>query len=201
MGNMHSSILYEEEIEAIKSTTVFEYAEIEHLFDRFLYFDKMNLGYLTYNELNNIPEFEINPFSKLIINFLEKKMDYEHISFLCFLSFLEIFHVKTDKSVRINFLFDIFDLHRDGRLCKVVLTRIYQFMGTGLCDNNEIEYVLQLYDKDRKGYLDKGDFINFYNSDPNIEKNLIIDFSKNLKQSEKIGFLDVIMPSRSKKKE
>ncbi|EOB12049.1 calcineurin beta subunit, partial [Nosema bombycis CQ1] len=125
MGNMHSSILYEEEIEAIKSTTVFEYAEIEHLFDRFLYFDKMNLGYLTYNELNNIPEFEINPFSKLIINFLEKKMDYEHISFLCFLSFLEIFHVKTDKSVRINFLFDIFDLHRDGRLCKVVLTRIY----------------------------------------------------------------------------
>ncbi|EOB11942.1 calcineurin beta subunit [Nosema bombycis CQ1] len=128
-------------------------------------------------------------------------MDYEHISFLCFLSFLEIFHVKTDKSVRINFLFDIFDLHRDGRLCKVVLTRIYQFMGTGLCDNNEIEYVLQLYDKDRKGYLDKGDFINFYNSDPNIEKNLIIDFSKNLKQSEKIGFLDVIMPSRSKKKE
>ena len=85
MGNIHSTFLCDEEIEEIKSTTCFDYAEIEHLFERFCFLDKMNVGFLTYNELNNVPEFEMNPFNKLIINFLEKKMDYQHISFLCFL--------------------------------------------------------------------------------------------------------------------
>ncbi|KAF9763313.1 Calcineurin subunit B type 2 [Nosema granulosis] len=199
MGNINSAILCEEEIEAIKSTTVFEYAEIEHLFERFLYLDKMNYGYLTYNELNNIPEFEINPFNKLIINALEKKMDYENISFPCFLSFLEIFHRKTDKIIRIQFLFDIFDLNRDGRLCKSVLNRICMLMGKS--GHGEAEYVLEIFDRNNKGFLDMNDFIFFYDSDPNIEKNMVIDYSKNIKQPQKVGFLDIIVPSWSKKSE
>lgn len=199
MGSINSTILCEEEIEAIKSTTVFEYAEIEHLFERFIYLDKMNLGYITYNELNNIPEFEINPFNKLIINVLEKRMDYENISFPCFLSFLEIFHPKTDKSVRIQFLFDIFDLNRDGRLCKSVLYRLSLLMGRN--DVSQVEYVLEVFDKGGKGYLDMDDFIAFYDSDSNIERNMVIEYSKNIKQAQKVGFMDIIVPSWSKKEE
>ena len=80
MGNVNSTILCEEELEELKNTSVFNFVEIEHLYERFCYLDRLNVGYLTYKELNSIPEFEMNPFNKLICSVIERRFDYQNIT-------------------------------------------------------------------------------------------------------------------------
>ncbi|WUR02486.1 putative calcineurin B subunit [Vairimorpha necatrix] len=193
MGNVNSSILCEEEIEELKNSSVFTEHEIEYLYDRFCYLDKFSVGYLTYKDLNTIPEFEMNPFNKLICNAIERIFDYQNITFLHFLDLVGLFNKKTSVEKRIRFLFDIFNLNRDGRLCKSVLKDIFEIMGCR--DEAEIGLVLRTYDTKKKGYLDYKDFTNFYFSDPNIEKNMLIDFTKNIKQPTKVRFKDIIFPN------
>lgn len=197
MGLLSSTMLCEEEIEELKNTTVFDYREIEHLYERFQFLDKEPHGYLTYNELNNIPEFHSNPFGHLIMKNIERRTDYEKMTFPHFLEFLGTFSEKTNKKHRIKYLFDVFDLNEDGRLCRGVLLRIYRMMGQQ-GGEKETENILGIYDEGGKGYLDISDFTNFYNSDPSIDLNMIIDFSKNLKQRKQTGFIQVLWPSTHK---
>ncbi|CAD26322.1 CALCINEURIN BETA SUBUNIT [Encephalitozoon cuniculi GB-M1] len=197
MGSLSSTMLCEEEIEELKNTTVFDEREIEHLYERFQFLDRESRGYLTYNELNNIPEFQSNPFSHLIMKSIEKMTDYEKMTFPHFLEFLGIFSERNSKRNRIRYLFDIFDLNGDGRLCRNVLIRINKMMGQdGRVE--EAENLLNIYDEGGKGYLDISDFTRFYESDPLIDKNMIIDFSKNLKERRQVGFMQVLWPSTYK---
>ncbi|EQB60909.1 ca2+-binding protein (ef-hand superfamily) [Vairimorpha apis BRL 01] len=198
MGNVNSTFLSEEELKDFKKSTIFSYAEIENLYERFCYLDKLHQGYLTYNELNNIPEFEMNPFSKLICIAIEKRLDYINITFAHFLDFLSIFHEKTPKECRIKFLFSVLDLNKDERLCRSVLKRINNIMGNN--NNKEVEDILSTYDFDRKGYLDYNDFVFFYNEDDSIESKMIIDFTKTIKHSVKLKLSDIVLPYFLKRK-
>ncbi|AFN83431.1 Ca2+-binding protein [Encephalitozoon romaleae SJ-2008] len=197
MGSLSSTMLCEEEIEELKNITVFDEREIEHLYERFQFLDRESRGYLTYNELNNIPEFQSNPFSHLIMKSIEKMTDYEKMTFPHFLEFLGIFSEKASKKKRVRYLFDIFDLNGDGRLCRNVLIRVNKMMGQD-GKMEEVENLLNIYDEGGKGYLDISDFTKFYESDPLIDKNMIIDFSKNLKQRRQVGFMQVLWPSTYK---
>lgn len=199
MGNVNSTILCEEELEELKNTSVFNFVEIEHLYERFCYLDRLNVGYLTYKELNSIPEFEMNPFNKLICSVIERRFDYQNITFAHFLDLIGLFNIRTDLNKRIKFLFDIFDLNQDGKLCKSVLKRIFKLMGCN--DDKEVDIVLKMYDIHKKGYIDFNDFTAFYMSDPVIEQNMLIDFTKNIKQPSKVGFKDIIIPYFFNKKD
>jgi Ca2+-binding EF-hand superfamily protein len=194
MGAMSSSMLSEEELEELKSTTVFDYREIEYLYERFQYLDRQSNGYLTYNELNSIPEFQYNPFGSLIGKSIERMTDYENMTFPHFLSFLEIFNEKTDKRMRIRYLFDVFDLNGDGRLCRNVLLRIGSMMGHDRAER-EADELLERYDEAGKGYLDLSDFSRFYCEDPKTEKGMLLDPGKNIKQKKHLGFMQVLRPS------
>lgn len=197
MGSLNSTLLCEEEIEELKNTTVFDEREIEHLYERFQFLDRGSRGFLTYNELNNIPEFHSNPFSRLIMKSIEKRADYEKIMFPHFLDFLGIFSDKSSRKTRVRYLFDVFDLNGDGRLCRNVLLRIYRTMGQE-GGEKETESILNIYDEGTKGYLDIADFTKFYGSDPSIDQNMLIDFSKNLKQRKQVGFMQILWPSTYK---
>lgn len=197
MGWLGSTMLCEEEIEELKNTTVFDEREIEHLYERFRFLDRESRGYLTYNELNNVPEFQSNPFGHLILKSVEKMTDYEKMTFPHFLEFLGVFSEKSSKRNRIRYLFEIFDLNGDGRLCRNVLLRINRMMGQeGRLE--EVEGLLSTYDNGGKGYLDMGDFARFYEGDPSIDRSMIIDFSRNLKQRKQVGFMQVLWPSKYK---
>lgn len=178
MGNMHSSTLTQDEIEDLTSWTTFTPREIEVLFDRFCELDIRSQGYLTFIELMRIPELHSNPLSNLIIREIEHMIDYNNISFPHFLEIMEIFSVRKDKKFRINFLFKVFDLNNDNKLCEHTLRKI-----GSLIDNSDFASVLKIYDVDSKGYLSYRDFTRFYITQ-NIDEAMAIDFSKNIPEKK-----------------
>lgn len=185
MHSLFPDKLNKDEIEYLIENTVFCSEEITHLFERFTYLDKYKVGHLTYAECEMIPEFASNPFKSFILNYIEGKiLRYEKMNFAYFLDFMQIFHKKTPKKQRIEFLFYIFDLNKDGKLCSGVLTEIQKILS--LPDNNEeVIEILDEFDTDKKGYLDICDFTRMYNEDEYFEKITTIDFMKSITQPER----------------
>jgi len=112
---------------------VFVGIEIEILYERFLYIDRNEQGYITTAELLLIPEFSSNPLSFLISSHLETAFSSGKIYFATFLEFLEIFSSKSPREKRIKFLFEIFDLGRKGRLDEETLVKIHEMMVMVVC--------------------------------------------------------------------
>ena len=214
MSVLGGTTLTYDEIDELVETTVFNEDELGLLYERFKYLDRANCGYLTYAEFQMIPELDANPFSPLLISYLERTSEYQRINFARFLEFLSIFSEKTEKSRRISYLFELFDLNKNSRLSKQVLARIHQTMtsekmnvekmngekmigekmtseksGSG---EEEAKRVLKMYDKNKKGYLSKGDFARLYNDDEAFERNMVVDFSRRFGNDRKPGLWDII---------
>lgn len=180
-----SSLLCEEEIEELKRSTSFSVTEIELLYERFKYLDKTNSGFLTFVEFQLIPEFYSNPFCGLILNYLEQINSYEKVTFASYMEFLNIFNFKTPKDKRISFLFSCFDLDKSGKITRQNLLEINKLMISRSDEkvanidekqlDENVDDVLNLYDRGDKGYLSKRDFEKFYNSDLSLEENMKID--------------------------
>lgn len=204
MSIWNSTTLCVEEIEELKKNTAFDIQEIESLYERFKYLDRTGVGFLTFVEFQMIPEFYSNPFSRLIINHLERMKLFEKISFGIYLEFLGIFSGKSPKSKRISFLFSLFDLDGTGKITRKDLCRIYVMMTKDdtiepVVDEEAVNEVLRLFDKKSKGYLDLNDFTDFYNSDSSLEKNMVLDFSKYISREEPKGFWAYVWPESIEK--
>lgn len=185
MHSLFADSLNKDEIEYLEEHTVFDRNEIQYLFERFTYLDRNKSGYLTYTDFEMIPEFSSNPFKSFILSYLEDNIaEYEHINFAYFLDFLKIFHRKTPKSSRVNFLFTIFDLNKDHKLCKDVLFKIQKMLGLKE-DASAVNDVLSAYDIGQKGFLDIIDFTRFYDEDGYFEHLMVVDLSKNIPKRER----------------
>lgn len=183
MGFFTDNMLCEEEIEDLMNSTNFNQKELELLYERFKMLDRQNNGYLTYSDIMFIPEFCANPFNNRIICAMEKTIEYESMTFPFFLEIMSIFSPKSSIHQRIRFLFNVFDLNEDGRLCAAVLSKIYEMLYgndavRGTCAK-EVGELLRTYDRKHKGYLNYNDFVNFY-LDNNLDRMFLIDFGKDL---------------------
>lgn len=201
MGLWDGNLLYLDEIKELSKGGLFSFDEIKGLYERFKYLDRSNSGHLSFAEFHLIPEFYSNPFSHLIMKYLEKRFCYEKITFSNFVEFLSIFNFKTVKEKRIEFLFKIFDLKDEKKLTPETLKEI-KFLMTKEDNIDELEIleIFKNYDTNTKGYLNFNDFIIFYNDDPTLDKNLIIDFRKDIIRSKIERFWDIFWPFKSKKK-
>ena len=179
MGIFTDDMLCEEEIEDLLTSSVFNQQEIEHLYERFKMLDRQSNGYLTYNNLLYIPEFCANPFNNRILSAIERTIGFETLTFPFFLEIMGIFSPKSNVHGRIKFMFRVFDFNEDGRLCFEVLNKIFEIiMGIERRydrNNEEVEELLKFYDISKKGYMDYGDFVNFY-TDHNLDKMLLVNF-------------------------
>ncbi|KAI5153045.1 hypothetical protein ENBRE01_3142 [Enteropsectra breve] len=186
--------LSDEELAELQESFSFEKREIEFLYERFNFLDKSRFGYLNYGDLMRIPEFGSNPFSRMIVQHIEKGNENTKIDFVIFLDFLELFSARTAASKRISFLFDVLNLNKNGRLCRVVLAAIQEHM-RGTLDTAEIDALLGEFDTGDKGYLDFNDFQQFYLSNSRLDVNMTIDFSKIYETAEKsVTIWDLLWP-------
>ncbi|RVD90581.1 EF-Hand Ca2+-binding protein [Tubulinosema ratisbonensis] len=185
MGNTTSD-LTNDEIEDLTTWTTFTPKEIEVIFDRFNELDIRNNGYLSFTELMRLPEFHSNPLAPLFIREIERIVDYNNISFPHFLEILEIFSVRKDAKHRILFLFKVFDLNNENRLCKHVLRKIAFMIGS-----TDFYSVLKDYDLENKGYLNYKDFTKFYYNE-NVDEVLAFDYSKHIPKRKWLNFRELI---------
>ncbi|KAG0419907.1 Calcineurin subunit B [Dictyocoela roeselum] len=160
MGGHSSSILYLEEIEDLEKATVFSHTEIENIYERFKMIDRSNSGQITLQNLLMIPEFTSNPLSYRFIHVLEQYAGDEQITFPVFLDLMQVFSPKYDREKRIKFVFKIFDVNNDGKLCKNVFLKL--FKGFVPSNSQAINEIFIYYDPECKGYLDFKDFYRFY---------------------------------------
>jgi len=173
------NILCEEELEELEKNTMFTAYEIEMLYERFNYLDRCHTGFLTFAEFQMIPEFYSNPFSRVLIAYLERSNCFEKVTFASFLDFLGIFSPKTKKQARVSFLFNIFDLDKDKKISADDLGEVQALM-TGERDEKLVEEVLEMFDTDKKGHMNYRDFIKFYDSEPSIERNMCLGLGEEL---------------------
>lgn len=189
MGIFSDSMLCEEEIEDLMNSTIFNQKELELLYERFKMLDRQANGYLTYSDIMLIPEFCANPFNNRIINAMEKVIEYENMTFPFFLEIMSIFSPKSNIHLRMKFVFGVFDLNEDGRLCSAVLSKIYEILhGNDFSREacaREVNELLLFYDRKHKEFLDYNDFVNFY-LDSNLDRMFVIDFDKDLIEKKPI---------------
>ncbi|ORD97949.1 CHP1 [Hepatospora eriocheir] len=184
MVNLYEEKLSNKELEFLVNDTVFSKEEISALFERFVYLDRKECGFLSFTDFEMIPEFNCNPFRHLLLqNTEDSENDFEKMNFGYFLDFLSIFHKDSSRVKRIHYLFKIFDLDKNHRLDKNVLIKIFEKMGIEPTES-EIDDVLS-YDSGHKGYLDIVDFTKFYNEDENLDNLMIFDFTKIAPEPEK----------------
>jgi len=101
MGNKAPSILQDEEIDHINRETGFSHSEIEKLFSRFAHLDRTGSGFLTKNDLIQIPELAVNPLCDRLIQmfFLDCSRGDERIGFRQFMKVLATFKVPNGTRV------------------------------------------------------------------------------------------------------
>lgn len=178
------SMLCDDEIDELQEHTIFKPHEIKHLFERFKCLDRSQNGFISFNDLMMLPEFHSNPLSGLILNSIEETLNFENMTFPYFLEILQIFNRRMCKKERIKFLFKAFDIKKDGKLCREVLSKLFQIINGDKCDrlimDAEVAEVLKQYDQGNKGYLNYKDFSRFYHSDVEIDMVLIIDLESEL---------------------
>jgi len=148
MGSKTSSLLRPEEIQELCSTTGFSSREIVRLYHRFCCLDKTRSGVLRREDLQNIPEFSVNPLcSRVIETFF---WDADEINFHQFAVLLSTFRPIRKRTVRntnskdgkIQFLFRLYDVDKDGRLSKEDFKEVLSHLVGECVDYTEMEKVI-----------------------------------------------------------
>lgn len=170
-----------DEIEELQTWSVLSEPEIQYLFSRFSRLDIRGKGHLSYSEIMRVPEFHSNPLFSLILRKVES-LGYPRITFPVFLETMERMSPKKDRSERIGFLFSLFDLNNENKLCAHVLNRI----GTMVGNRNYLE-VLKIYDVGDKGYLNYKEFKKLYVNE-RIEERMVMNYEEYLEKRESMTF-------------
>lgn len=181
--------LTKEELAESSTITVFNKEEIKALYDRFTYLDRTDRGILTFTELKMLPEFDSNPLSPLILGYIEST--YEGMDFASFLDFLSTFSVKTNRRMRIEYVFKILDIDRKGRIECETLEKLQEMMGG--TDPEAAQRTLELYDSDKKGYLSFQDVERMY-MDEEMDAKMVINFEKNVCERSRMSLLERLVP-------
>lgn len=116
MGNSHSA-----------ENTAFTSDEVKRLSKRFRKLDSDRSGKLSLQELLALPELQNNPLVKRVADVFDKDGSGD-VDFKEFLQGLSTFSSKVDKTEKLRFAFQIYDLDGDGFISREELFMVLQMM-------------------------------------------------------------------------
>lgn len=139
---------------------VFTSAEIQTLYKRFQQLDKKHKGYISEDELLNIPELAINPLAPRIVQL------FVNVNFKEFCRLLSLLSKNANEKSKISFMFRVYDVDADGIVSRNDLEIILrQLVGSTLSE----EKIDALVQKAMNEVLELENNTN--NSDSNNRKN------------------------------
>ena len=151
MGSNSSILLQKSEVDEISNETGFTAKQIKRLYSRFTALDKDNTGYLTRADFNRIPELNINPLGKRIIDvLLEDNGKNEQINFRQFANVFSTFRrntkgeliVKNTREDKLKFLFSVYDRDRDDLINKEELLAILNMLVGGNLPQDQMNAII-----------------------------------------------------------
>ena len=155
-----SSSSYEQTEISSYCYNVFTSAEIQTLYKRFQQLDKKHKGYISEDELLNIPELAINPLAPRIVQL------FVNVNFKEFCRLLSLLSKNANEKSKISFMFRVYDVDADGIVSRNDLEIILrQLVGSTLSE----EKIDALVQKAMNEVLELEN--NTSNSDSNNRKN------------------------------
>jgi serine/threonine-protein phosphatase 2B regulatory subunit len=82
--------------------------EIQSLYKRFRSLDKRHKGYLSEEELMSIPELAISPLASRVVQV------FQNLNFKDFCAMLSSFSDRASRDEKLDFMFKVYDVDRDG---------------------------------------------------------------------------------------
>ena len=160
----HISLLFSSSYEQTEISSycynVFTSAEIQTLYKRFQQLDKKHKGYISEDELLNIPELAINPLAPRIVQL------FVNVNFKEFCRLLSLLSKNANEKSKISFMFRVYDVDADGIVSRNDLEIILrQLVGSTLSE----EKIDALVQKAMNEVLELEN--NTSNSDSNNRKN------------------------------
>ena len=158
-------VLNNEDIQKLKTETDFKPKDIKKSHKKFIALDKDKKGYVSIEDIVNIPEIENNPLRYLIAQYMSNNDENEAISFEAYLTVIDIFkNNKIEKQYK--FMYDLFDFDKDGKISSEdMLINFKLLLGNSLNEEQIIEIVdktISEYSSDQK-YINENDFIKILN--------------------------------------
>ena len=165
MGPLSSSILTNEDIQRLKTETDFKVKDIKKCHKKFGALDKDKKGYVSIEDVVNIPEIENNPLRYHIAQYMSNNNENEAISFEAYIKVIDIFkNNKTEQQYK--FMYDLFDFDKDGKISNEdMLINFKLLLGNSLNEEQIIEIVdktISEYSSDQK-FIYYNDFVKILN--------------------------------------
>jgi len=170
-------------VEAVEGFTL---EEVNRLHKRFRKLDKDSSDTLCVEEFLALPELKENPLVQRVVQVFDADNNGE-VNFSEFVSGLAMFTTKNvDKQKKLKFLFNIYDLDRDGLISNSELFQVLKMMvGSNLTETQLQQIVdktiLQL-DKDQDGMINYQEFcdiiVKSQNEEDDVTSNLVIEVPK-----------------------
>ena len=111
-------------------------AEIQSLFARFRALDRRHKGYVSGEELLNVPELAINPLAQRMTQV------FANCNFKDFVRLLSAFSSRASQGEQLRFLFELCDVDEDGEVSRTdLLTVLRTRAGAQLTDAQTMELV------------------------------------------------------------
>ncbi|UJR08131.1 hypothetical protein I4U23_012407 [Adineta vaga] len=141
MGSNASIMLQQEDLQNICQQTGFTGKQVQRLYSRFKALDKNDCGYLTREDLQCIPEVNINPLGERLIDvIMDDYGESNKINFKQFIFLLAKFRQGKMKSLvteyntresKLRFLFDMYDRNHDMKIDRTELLDVLKMMVGG----------------------------------------------------------------------
>eukprot|EP00227_Mantoniella_beaufortii_P015893 CAMPEP_0197592236 /NCGR_PEP_ID=MMETSP1326-20131121/14982_1 /TAXON_ID=1155430 /ORGANISM="Genus nov. species nov., Strain RCC2288" /LENGTH=165 /DNA_ID=CAMNT_0043157913 /DNA_START=75 /DNA_END=568 /DNA_ORIENTATION=- len=114
----------------------FDHREIECLYKRFRALDKRHKGYISEDELLNIPELAISPLAPRVVQV------FQNLNFKDFVRMLAAFSARASREEKLDFMFKVYDVDRDGFISLSDLeTIVRHLVGSSLNEEQVAELI------------------------------------------------------------
>ena len=137
----HISLLFSSSYEQTEISSycynVFTSAEIQTLYKRFQQLDKKHKGYISEDELLNIPELAINPLAPRIVQL------FVNVNFKEFCRLLSLLSKNANEKSKISFMFRVYDVDADGIVSRNDLEIILRQLVGSTLSEEKIDALVQ----------------------------------------------------------
>mmetsp|Transcript_29838 Transcript_29838/g.83364 ORF Transcript_29838/g.83364 Transcript_29838/m.83364 type:complete len:180 (+) Transcript_29838:68-607(+) len=166
-------------IEKYSTSTPFSEGQVKKIYRRFLDLDMDGKGYLSTDDFLLITELALNPLVMRVITVFDEKEE-DAIEFDTFIRMLAVFHPKTSREEKLNFIFKIYDVSGDGLLDEDEISQVLKMLVGNRLSNKQLrricQRVLQENDKNGDGRITREEFIEALEVVEHVDVPLSIKF-------------------------